>query len=170
MKKIISTLALSTLTTFAINLAEVPTEVTIANEDGGRIDGTAWSSSMLKEKVYVIFYVDPDEKDTNNALSEALKAKNYDLNNYGSVAIINLAATWLPNFAIESKLKEKQELYPDTIYVKDKKSVLVKEWGLKDDSSDILLFNKEGKLLYSFAGKLDSTEIQKVLDLIDGNI
>ena len=170
MKKIISTLFLTTLVTFAINIGEVPTEISIANEDGGRIDGTAWSSAMLKDKVYVLFYVDPDEKDTNNELSEALKAKNYDLEKYGSVAIVNLAATWLPNFAIESKLAEKQKLYPHTTYVKDKKSVLVKKWELKDDSSDILLFDKEGKLLYSFAGKLDATEIQKVLDLIDGNI
>ena len=170
MKKTISTILLLTLATFAINIGEVPTKIIIENENGGRIDGTAWSSSMLKDKVYVIFYVDPDEKDTNNALSETLKAKNYDLKTYGSVAIINLAATWLPNFAIESKLAEKQKQYPDTIYVKDKKSVLVKEWGLADDSSDILLFDKMGKLLYSFAGKLDASEIQKVVDLIEKNI
>ncbi len=170
MKKIINTLLLSTLATFAINVGEVPVEINIENENGGRIDGTAWNSSMLKDKIYVIFYVDPDKKDTNNGLSEALKSKNYDLSKYGSVAIINLAATWLPNFAIESKLAEKQKLYPDTIYVKDKKSILVKEWELEDDNSDILLFDKDGKLLYSFAGKLDDTEIKKVLDLIEGHI
>ncbi|HIP52346.1 MAG TPA: transcriptional regulator [Campylobacterales bacterium] len=170
MKKIISTVLLTTLAAFAINIGEVPVAVSIANEDGGRIDGTAWNSSMLKEKVHIVFYVDPDEKDTNNALSETLKAKNYDLSKFTSVAIVNLAATWLPNFAIESKLAEKQKEYPDTVYVKDKKSVLVKQWELADDSSDILLFDKEGKLLYSFAGKLDAVEIQKVVDLIDEHI
>ena len=170
MKKIISTILFTTLATFAITVGEVPKEVVIENDNGGRIDGSSWSSSMLKDKVYVMFYVDPDEKDTNNALSETLKAKNYDLSKYGSVAIINLAATWLPNFAIESKLAEKQKEYRDTIYVKDKEKVLVKEWELADDSSDILLFDKDGKLLYSFAGKLDASEIQKVVDLIDGHI
>ena len=170
MKKIISTILLATLATFGITVGAVPKEVVIENENGGRIDGTAWNSSMLKDKVHIVFYVDPDEKDTNNELSETLKAKNYDLSKFTSVAIINLAATWLPNFAIESKLAEKQKEYPDTVYVKDKKSVLVKQWELADDSSDILLFDKEGKLLYSFAGKLDAVEIQKVIDLIDGHI
>ena len=170
MKKIISTILLATLATFAITVGAVPKEVVIENENGGRIDGTVWNSSMLTGKIHVVFYVDPDEKDTNNEFSEALKAKNYEREKFGSIAIINLKATWLPNFAIESKLEEKQKEYPDTIYVKDKEKVLVKEWDLADDSSDVLVFDQGGKLLYSFAGKLDATEVQKVLVLIDGNI
>jgi len=81
-----------------------------------------------------------------------------------------LAATWLPNFAIEAKLKKKQELYPDTLYVKDKKSVLVKEWGLADDSSDIMVFDKDGTLLYLFEGKLNEDEINKVITIIETHL
>jgi len=161
---------LGTLSLSALTVGELPPKIVIEKENGGYLDGTSWNSSMLKNKVYVLFYVDPDERDTNNDFSEALKAKHYDLNYFGTIAIINLAATWLPNIMIESKLKEKQKKYSNTIYVKDKSKVLVKEWKVQDDSSNVLVFNKNGKLLYTYSGKLNSSEIDKVLKLIDTNI
>jgi len=170
MKKIVLMLFVSTLTIFAVSVGEVPKEVSIEKKDGGHIDGTTWNSSMIKDKIYVLFYVDPDEKDTNNPFSEALKAKKYDREKFASIAIINLAATWLPNFAIEATLKKKQKEYPDTIYVKDKNKVLVKEWSLKDDSSNIVVFDKDGKVLYSFSGKLGEEEIKKALIIIDDHL
>jgi len=170
MRKFLTSIISSSVTLLALNTGEVPPKVVISEKSGGYLDGTEWNSSMLRSKLYVLFYVDPDEKDTNNKFSEALKAKNYDLNYFGTVAIINLAATWLPNVMIESKLKEKQKKYSNTIYVKDKSKVLVKEWQLQDDSSDVLIFNKSGELIYSYFGKLDSSEIAKALSIIDRNL
>ena len=160
------------LTTFisAITVGEIPKKVIIDGKNGGLISGGAWDSSMLKDKIFVLFYVDPDEKDTNNNFSEALKKKGYNTNSFATVAIINLSATWLPNFAIESALKSKQKEYPNTIYVKDKTKYLIKEWGLADDSSDISIFAKDGKVLYHYSGKLDNKEITKALKLINQNI
>ena len=71
---------------------------------------------------------------------------------------------------LELKLKEKQKKFPNTIYVKDKSKVLVKEWQLQDDSSNVLVFNKNSELIYSYSGKLDSSEITKVLALIDRSL
>jgi len=53
-------------------------------------------------KVYVLFYVDPDEKDTNNEASDALDREKFPSEKFQTVGIINMAATWLPNFAISS--------------------------------------------------------------------
>jgi len=170
MKRIILGILVLCGVTFAIELGSVPTEVTLEGENGGKADGSAWNSSELKRKVYVVFYVDPDEKDRNSALSKALKKRHFDRKKYGSVAIVNLAATWLPNIAIESKLKAKQKKFPDTIYVKDKKKVLVKEWNLADDNSDILIFDKKGKLIYKKFGKVSDSEIKEVLALIEKNL
>ncbi len=156
---------------FGITVGEKPKTVTIEGENGGiASDGSAWNSSTIKGKVYVLFYVDPDEKDTNSHFSQKLKAKKYNRSNYGTIAIVNLAATWKPNFIIESLLKEKQENFPDTTYVKDKNSVLVKEWGLADDNSDILIFSKEGNLLFYKAGAMSDEDIQKALGLIEANL
>ena len=170
MKKILTTLLISTVATFALSIGEVPKTVTLEGDNGGLVDGSAWSSSMLKDKVYVLFYVDPDKKGDNEAFIDALHAKNYDREKYGSVAIINLKATWLPNFAIEKKLKDKQEKFPNTTYAKDKTKYLVQEWELADDSSNVLVFDKEGKLLYQHSGPLEGEEMEKVFKIIEDNL
>lgn len=154
----------------AVELGKVPAKVTLQGESGAKVDGTPWSSSMLRGKVHVVFYVDPDKKDLNNALSESIKAKKFDRKKFNSVAIINLAATWMPNALIESKLKEKQKKFPHTVYVKDKKKVLVKKWKLADDNSDILIFDKKGKLIYKKFGKVSAKEIPEVLKRIEKNL
>ena len=170
MKKIILGLLLMGVSTWAIELGKVPVAVTLSGENGAKVDGTSWSSSMLKGKIYTLFYVDPDKKDLNNALADALKARKFDREKVNSVAIINLAATWLPNAIIESKLKDKQKKFPHTIYVKDKKKVLVSKWKLADDNSDILIFNKRGKLIYKKFGKVTAKEIPSVIKLIEKNL
>jgi predicted transcriptional regulator len=106
----------------------------------------------------------------SNALADALKAKNFDRKKYTPVAVINLAASWLPNAILEAKLKEKQKKFPDTLYVKDKKKVLVKEWNLADDNSDILIFDKKGKVIYQKFGKVSDTEIPQVIALIQKHL
>ena len=53
---------------------------------------------------------------------------------------------------INIKLKSKQEKHKSTVYVKDLGKILVKKWGLNDDDSDVMLFGKDGKVLYSVDG------------------
>ena len=126
---------------------------------------------MLKNKVYVMFYVDPDEKDVNEDFSQALKKKEYrKKGNFNSIAVINMAATWKPNFAIEAILKGKQKEFPKTIYVKDKDKILVKKWKLADDASNIVIFSKDGKVLFCKSGKMSENDTQKAFKLIEENI
>ncbi len=146
----------------ALELGQIPKTVTLDSADGSK-----WNSDMLKDKIHVLFYVDPDKKDVNNDFSEALKTKKFPSDKYRSVAIVNLAATWLPNVVIESKLKQKQKKFPNALYIKDKTKVLVKEWGLKDDASNIVIFDKNAKVLYMKSGKLNKVEIDEVLGLIE---
>ena len=154
----------------AVELGKVPSGIVLDGENGGRTDGSAWNSNMLKGKVHILFYVDPDERKLNEPLIQALKKRHFDRKKYASVAMINLAATWLPNAVLESKLEKKQKEFPDTIYVKDKKKVLVSKWKLADDNSDILIFDKNGKLIYKKFGKLSTNEITEVITLIEKNL
>ncbi|MBW1852734.1 MAG: transcriptional regulator, partial [Deltaproteobacteria bacterium] len=89
---------------------------------------------------------------------------------FQSYGLINMDATWLPNFIISSSLEEKQKLYPTTIYVRDYDKVLVKEWGISDDNSDVLAFDKEGSLIFRKDGKLNAEDIQKLIKLIRENL
>jgi hypothetical protein len=114
--------------------------------------------------------VDPDEKDTNNDASEAIDKEKFQAEKFQAVAIINMAATFMPNFLISSSLKEKQEKYPRTLYLRDYKKVIVQEWKLADDSSDILAFDKSGKVVFRKDGKLTAEEIQKLIKVIKDNL
>jgi len=159
--------SLLSLSLSALSVGEIPKNVTIDGDNGGLVaDNAAWNSDTLKDKILVMFYVDPDEKDLNNEFSQILKANKYDRSKFGSLAVINLAATWKPNFIIEKILKSKQEEFVHTIYVKDKNSVLVNEWGLADNNSDIIIFSKEGKVLFYKEGKMSEDDTKIALKII----
>jgi len=159
-------LLLSALSLAALELGMPLPEITLSGDEGGRLDGTAWSSSELEGKVQLLFYVDPDEKDLNNDFSDAIKAEAFDRSRFASVAIINMAATWKPNFAINAALKKKQQKFKKTLYLRDMDKKLVSEWGLADNDSYVILFDKNGLVLFYHAGKIDAAMTQKVIQLI----
>jgi hypothetical protein len=152
-----------------LKIGQTPPGVELKGDVGGRLDGTAWSSHELKGKVHVLFYVDPDEKDLNNDASEALDKEKFPAEKFASVAVINMAATWLPNFVISSSLDEKQKRYPRTIYVRDLKKALVRAWKIADDNSDVLAFDADGRLIFRKDGKLNADEIRQLLKVIKEN-
>ena len=152
-------------------IGEIPPKVVLKDDLGGRLDGTQWSSEELVfGKVIVLFYVDPDESELNNHVSDALKAENYPKEKYGSIGMANMAATWLPNFAINMKLKSKQEQYKSTVYVKDLEKTLVKKWGLSDDNSDVVVFGKDGSVLYSVDGKFTDAQVKEIVKVVWDNL
>lgn len=106
----------------------------------------------------------------NSEFFEVLDAKEYNSTLVGRIAIVNLAATWKPDYVIEKLLKLKQKELPNTIYLKDKKSVLVKEWDLADDASNVLIFSKKGEVLFYKSGKLSADEIVEAIELIETNL
>ena len=152
-------------------IGEIPPKVVLKDDLGGRLDGTHWSSEeLVSGKVIVLFYVDPDESELNNHVSDALKAENYPKEKYGSIGMANMAATWLPNFAINMKLKSKQEQYKSTVYVKDLEKTLVKKWGLSDDNSDVVVFGKDGRVLYSVDGKFTDAQVKEIVKVVWDNL
>ncbi|MEA2027787.1 MAG: YtfJ family protein [Campylobacterota bacterium] len=123
-----------------------------------------FSSDIIKGKTFLVNYVDPDERELNKAFMRELE--KFNKGQIGSIAIINLAATWLPNSLIEGELRKSQKAHPTTIYVKDYKKVLVKKWELKDDDYNTLIFDKNQKLLFRAHGKLNAkqqAEIKRIL-------
>ena len=152
-------------------IGEIPPKIVLKGDLGGRIDGTQWSSEeLVSEKVIVLFYVDPDESELNNHVSDALKAENYPKEKYGSIGMANMAATWLPNFAINMKLKSKQEKHKETVYVKDLDKTLVKKWGLSDDNSDVIVFGRDGRVLYSVDGKFSDAQVKEIVKVVWDNL
>ena len=135
-------------------------------ETGGRLDGTPWNSSELTERVHVLFYVDPDEKDLNEHVGNALKKEKFPGKAFGSVAIINMDATWKPAWLISKLLEAKQKQFPRTVYVKDLDRVLVRKWGLADDSYAVLAVAPDNTLLFKKDGKLSGDELDTLIATI----
>jgi len=141
-------------------LGEKPSLIVLPD---GNIDGSTWKSEEIIGKVFVLFYVDPDEKEINQHVKKALLKEKFPLDQFGFIAVMNLAATWIPNFAIESMLKNAQAESADTIIVKDKTKELVKKWALKDDSFDVVAFDKKGRVIFSKDGKLLVKDLETLI-------
>ena len=156
----------SVLLMLSLTLGSQMPVVNLSGDRGRLVNGDPFSTEMIKGKVYLFLYVDPDVRKKNDDFVNAVKAENFPKEKFGSIVVINMAATWLPNFALNKIIKNKQKEFPDTIYVKDYEKVFVKKWNLKDNEYNVLLFDKEGKLLYFKAGKLNKEETKKVIQLI----
>lgn len=147
-----------------IPVGSTPKTIVLQGEQGKLVDGGGpWESDLFRGFVTILFYVDPDESDLNNAASEALKDANLPADQVRSVAVINMDATLLPNFLIQGKLEDKQKEYQNTLYVMDYKKVLVNEWGLGDHNNDVVIFDKQGKVLFSVDGQLNDSQIKQML-------
>jgi predicted transcriptional regulator len=102
------------------------------------------------KQVIIIFYTDPDEKDVNDPLSNAIKAKKYPKDKYTAVGIGNCADTWLPNSAIRMGTRQKEKQYPGSVILLDIDRVLSKAWNLNDcnDKGVFIIIGKDQKIKY----------------------
>ncbi len=138
--------------------------------DSGNLNGDDWDSSIMKGKAYILFYVSPKKKDLNNDASDELKKQKFDGDVFGSVAVIDLKSSWIPNGLITRAIKKKQLKYPRTIYLKDKKRFLHKSLDFKPSGNDIFAFDKEGKEIFRQSGKLSDEDTQKLIKILRESI
>ena len=124
-------------------------------------------SDEFKGRVVSIFYVDPDEKDLNNHVEDALlKDQGLDRKNaYKGFGIANLKDSMMPNFILKSVIKNKQEK-TGAIILLDYNYTILNLWGLKNNSSDIVVLDKERICRYVHNGKLPPDEVSKVINII----
>ena len=151
---------------FALEIGSTIPDLMISDDNGAKVTGEPFDTQSMRGKTSLIFYVDPDEKSLNEHVGKAIKEAKFDRSHFQSYAIINMEATWLPNFAIETILEDKQKEYPNTIYVKDLKKNFVYMWQIADDNSDVILLDANGKVLFIHEGKLPPEKLQELIKLI----
>lgn len=117
-------------------------------------------------------YVDPDEKNKGEVFKPTIEAfeRDLDFDKFQILVILNLNATWKPDFVIRSLMKSKLTDYPKRTYILDTNSVLVKEWGLTDNEYNTLVINDESKVIYSHSGRWKEGEIDKINVLIRSEV
>jgi predicted transcriptional regulator len=122
-------------------------------------------------KVLAVFYTDADEKDMNDPLADAIKAKKFDETRYRGMGVVNLADSKAPNFLIRRAVREKIEKYKSTILT-DPDRLLAAAWKLGDcnNTSVFVLVGKDGKALHVQRGPIRGDDIQRILELIAKSI
>jgi len=124
-------------------------------------------SAEFEKKVMVVFYVDPEKKKWNKHVEKAL-AENKEIdhgNNYIGLYVSNLKASKAPDIAIKRAMQNKQE-NTDALVLLDKNYALVKLWGLKNHSSDVVVLDKSKICRYKYSGQLPPEEVEKVIEII----
>jgi predicted transcriptional regulator len=130
---------------------------------------------FVGEKVLLIQYTDPDVKDINDKLSEAVKAKKFSDKLYQGIGIANCKDTWIPNAGIRMKARQKEKQFPGSVIMLDENHILSNAWGLGDCNGCgvVILVGKDKSV--KFAKKIKSEEeslkaIPEVLKLLEQEI
>jgi len=152
---------------YALSVGEILSDVVLDKANGGTSQGNIWHSSSLKGKVHTLLYVDPDKRDDCKLLLDALKKLKHKKGDYTTVVIVNLAATWMPNIILESKLKSKEKELKNMEYIFDKKKYLIEKWQLEDDMSNVFVLDKQGRVIYVKNGKLIAHDVIEILNKIN---
>ena len=155
-----------------ISVGQPISPIKLEGDLGSKVSGEPWNSDDIARtgKIISLFYVDPEEKKLNEPLELAYEIAKFPPEKHASIAVINMAAAWYPNSMINSQLKKKQEQFPRTTYVKDLKKTLVKEWDLKDDSVNVVIFGRDGKPIFVKRGPMTANEIGDLMKLISTNL
>jgi hypothetical protein len=127
------------------------------------------------EKVIMVLYTDPDVKDVNDPLSNAIKAKGFDTAKYQGIGVANCKDTWIPNAGIRMKARQKEKDFPGSIVMLDPAYTLKKAWGLGDcDEIGVVLVIGKDKVV-KYAKNIKSQDeskaiIDEVAKVIEGEL
>jgi YtfJ family uncharacterized protein len=153
-----------------LQLGEQPARIVLNGDLGGRLDGKPWDSSEMVGKVHVLMYIDPGKRNLNEHVQQELKRVGFPREQFRATAVINTQATWTPEWAMRSVLKDKEKEFPHTTYVLDNAKHLVKAWGLEDHNYDIVTFDKRGRVIFNKAGKLSPEHTEQLIQVIRENL
>ena len=128
-----------------------------------------FSMAAWDGKVLLINYVDPDESDLNEHFTDAVKkavdAGRISKANYKGIGIADCAATWKPDFLIRSIAGKKAKKY-NTVILFDYDASLRQAWGLKKDTANMILLDKQRICRAIVRGRVPDDRVTEVVDLI----
>lgn len=151
-----------------VQVGSVLPPLVIPQAEGGYVTGGDFKDTHMRGKIQVVMFADPDESERGEALNEAIKAirDSFPEGTYQSYAIINMKATWKPDWIIGKILASKQEKYPTTKFIKDKSFITVEGWKLKNDSYECLVVDENGIVLHRQEGPFDAASIEMITTLL----
>ncbi|MFY2509788.1 YtfJ family protein [Vibrio pectenicida] len=145
-------------------------EIMVKDDD---ITYQKWSSQDMLGKVRVIQAIAgrSSSKALNQPLMTAITASKFAQDSYQTTSIINQDdAIWGTGSFVKSSAEDSKKDFPWSSMVLDEDGEVAKAWDLKEESSAIIVQNKQGKVLFVKEGTLAQDEIEQVLTLIKDNL
>ena len=133
----------------------------------------SWSSQDMLGKVRVIQAIAgrSSSKELNAPLMAAITAAKFPEDGYQTTTIINQDdAIWGTGSFVKSSAEDSKKEFPWSSMVLDEDGVVASAWQLAEESSAIIVQDKQGHVLFVKEGALNEDEVQQVLTLIKDNI
>ena len=118
-------------------------------------------------RVVYINYSDISSKDMNKHVDESLKGDTGidRKKSYVGFGIANMKASMVPDFIIARAIKSKQRETGATILLDDNYTVLYL-WGLKNNTSNVVVLDKNRICRYLYKGKMPLHEVTKLINIV----
>ncbi|MEZ9208859.1 YtfJ family protein [Vibrio splendidus] len=133
----------------------------------------AWATNDLLGKVRVVQAIAgrSSSKELNAPLMAAITASKFAEDSYQTTTIINQDdAIWGTGSFVKSSAESSKEEFPWSSMVLDEDGTVASSWALKEESSAIIVQDKQGKILFVKEGALNESEVTQVIELIKASL
>lgn len=131
-------------------------------------DGKLFTMQTWTGKVLLVNYNDPDESDLNEHFTDAMKkAKDDGLlkdTAYKGIGIADCKASWKPDALIKIIGGKKAKKY-NTVILFDYDASLRNAWGLKEDSANAILLDKNGVCREIVRGRVPDDKVAGIVQM-----
>ena len=129
----------------------------------------SWNSAQLVGKVRVVQHIAgrSSAKEKNATLIEAIKSAKLPHDRYQTTTIVNTDDA-IPGSGmfVRSSIESNKQLYPWSQFIVDSNGVVRKAWQLNEESSAIVVLDKDGRVQRAKDGALSQEEVQQVVVLL----
>lgn len=137
--------------------------------DNDKFSYKNWNSSQLAGKVRVVQHIAgrTSAKEKNATLIEAIKAAKFPHDRYQTTTIVNTDDA-IPGSGmfVRSSIESNKQLYPWSQFIVDSNGLARKAWQLQEESSAIVVLDKDGRVQWAKDGALTQDEVQQVVALL----
>ncbi len=137
--------------------------------DNDKFSYKNWNSSQLAGKVRVLQHIAgrTAAKEKNATLIEAIKAAKLPHDRYQTTTIVNTDDA-IPGSGVfvRSSIESNKQLYPWSQFIVDDNGLARKAWQLQEESSAIVVLDKDGRVQWAKDGALTQDEVQQVVALL----
>ncbi|MDG3087024.1 YtfJ family protein [Vibrio hannami] len=145
-------------------------EITLKGEE---VSYSEWNNQKMLGKVRIIQAIAgrKSSKKMNAPLMTAIGEAKFPEDSYQTTSIINQDdAMWGTGSFVKSSAQDSKKEFPWSSIVLDKDGSVANAWELQEESSAIIVLDKQGQILFVKEGALNEAEIQDVLNLVKSNL